>query len=143
MDEYLHKRTALFKKLYANLENESDFTSLALEIFDFQYKFNEVYRTYVDILNIQVKKGVEKLVEIAMNHEEGDEVSEEPVVEVAKAVKKAAEKKPAKKEKVAAAKKPAKAKKAEKKPAAKKTETKAKKTKKSKKDDNPQQDSLF
>jgi hypothetical protein len=63
MDAYLNKRTALFKKLYTNLENESDFTSLALEIFDFQYRFNVVYRTYVDLLGIRVNK-VKSLAEI-------------------------------------------------------------------------------
>jgi len=56
MDRFINKRTELLKKIYTKVGNESDFISLALEIFEFQNEFNPIYRQLVDLFNCDHKK---------------------------------------------------------------------------------------
>jgi hypothetical protein len=56
MDHYLKTRTDLFEKLYTKVENESEFEALALEIFHFQYRYNNIYRRFVDLIKVQPNK---------------------------------------------------------------------------------------
>lgn len=56
MTAYLTKRTNLFRKLYTKIGNESDFVSLALEIFQFQYRYNPLYRQFCDLMRCDPKQ---------------------------------------------------------------------------------------
>jgi len=50
MDTYNRYRTELFEKLYTNVNTESGFSTLALEIFHFQYRYNPLYAKYCALL---------------------------------------------------------------------------------------------
>lgn len=50
MYTYNRYRTELFKKLYTNVNTETGFSALAMEIFNFQYSFNPVYKRYCDLI---------------------------------------------------------------------------------------------
>jgi hypothetical protein len=54
MNAYESQRNSLLRRIY-NI-NEKDFEAVALEVYDFQYKYNLLYRQYCDIINADKTK---------------------------------------------------------------------------------------